>query len=890
VQSFTPLTVAISTTPSNCGQSNGGACATPGGGLGPYTYIWNDSAVTQAACMSGVPAGSYSVDVTDANGCVVTAVANINDITAPTLAVVSHTDLLCFGMANATATTTISGGVTPYNIIWTPGGQTVQNPTNFTGGVNTMTVTDAAGCVSAISVTILEPPAINHAIIALTNVSCFGACNGTATLSANGGTGALTYLWNDPAAQTTPSVSGLCAGNYNVLITDANGCTALDSLTIIAQPSTLAISSSAATNVTCFGNANGSITTTETGGTPFYTFAWTPAGGAAPVATGLSPGTYTLTVTDQNGCSTSQNWTITEPPLLTNASSFASATCSQANGSATITPAGGSPAYTYQWNDPAFQTTPTATGLMAGTYSVLVTDTHGCTTTQSYVVNDLSGPVIDTMTSTPVLCFSGSTGSATVVLTPGTGTLPLTYDWNPGSQVNSTATSLTAGTYSVIVTDANGCSATGVVAVTEPPLLQLFVSQNDTICYGDTTSVYATASGGSPAYNYFWVGASGAGFSGGGPHLVNPPATVMYTALVLDANGCSAGPLDMYVYVKPPLSVVASDTAICAGDAAMIWATGSGGAGAGYTYSWDNGSTNASQTVTPPGVTNYIVTVSDGCSAPASDTSTVSINPGSIGILQGLPTEGCDPLTVTFVGGSNNGVSYLWDFGDGHTGTGTNTSNTYTVAGTYDVTLTITTAAGCTTLIDSIDYVTVYPLPNAAFTATPNPVSSLSPFVSFFDQSTAAITSWSWNFGDVTTTADTSSAQNPVYQYPQAASNLVTLIVMNQYGCYDTAQAIVDVIDDFVFYAPNAFTPDGDGLNDVFLPKGIGFDFDTFNMMIFDRWGNLIYQQEEYGKGWDGRAKGGSEIAQIDVYVWKVSLKDNQGHPHKYIGHVSIVK
>lgn len=892
-QAFTPVVVTTSSTNSNCGQSNGGACAAASGGLPPYTYIWNDPTVTQAPCADSLPAGTYSVDVTDANGCLVTTVANINDISAPTVTIVSSTDLLCNGLTNGTATTSISGGVTPYSYFWTPGGQTIANPTNLGGGMHTITVTDAAGCVSSQSVTILEPPPINHAITSITNVSCFGICNGTATVAAAGGTGTLSFLWSDPASQTTLTAVGLCAGNYDVLITDDNGCTAMDSLTIIAQPSTLVISSSSFTNITCFGDNDGSISTTVTGGTPFYTFAWAPGGGSAPVANGLAPGTYTLTVTDQNGCITTQNWPITQPAMLTDTSSFTSATCSQANGTAMVAASGGTTPYIYQWNDPALQTTPTATGLLAGTYSVIVTDLHGCTITQNYTVNDLAGPVIDTVTSTPVLCYSGNTGTATVAIVAGTGTVPLIYDWNPGSQVNSTASGLTQGTYSVIVTDANGCSATGVVVVNQPPLLQLFVSMNDTICYGDTAQVYATASGGVPAYTYFWVGASGSGFSGAGPHMVIPTTTTLYSALVIDNNGCSAGPLDMYVVVKPPLSIIASDTAICAGDAANIYANAGGGNSGPYTYSWSNSINTQSQTVIPPAgsnITNYIVTVSDGCSTPVSDTSTVILNPGSIGALQGLPTEGCEPLTVSFIAGSNNGVSYTWNFGDGNLGTGSNTSNTYMNDGTYDVSVTITTAAGCTTIIDSLAYVTVFPAPDADFTASPNPVSSLSPFVSFTDISTITITNWNWNFGDLTTTSDVSSIQNPVYQYPGMGFNTVTLIVTNQFGCIDTATQVIEIIDDFVFYAPNAFTPNEDGVNDIFLPKGIGYDIETFKMLIFDRWGNLIYTTDDYRKGWDGRANQGSDVAQIDVYVWKVYLTDNQNHKHSYIGHVSIVK
>jgi gliding motility-associated-like protein len=896
-QAYTPVVVTTSSTNSNCGQSNGGACASASGGLAPYTYIWNDPTVTQLSCADSLPAGTYSVDVTDANGCMVTTVANINDISAPTVVIVSHTDLLCYGLSNGTAITTISGGVTPYTYLWTPGLQTVANPITLAAGVNTITVTDAAGCISSQSVNVLQPPAINHAIASVTNVSCFGICNGTATAVAAGGTGTLLYQWNDPAAQTTATASGLCAGNYMVTVTDANGCTASDPATIIAQPSSLAINSSIQTNITCFGDNDGSISTTVIGGTPFYTFSWSPAAGSAPVANALAPGTYTLTVADQNGCTASQSWTITQPALLTDTSSFTSATCSHANGTALVTAAGGTSPYVYQWNDPALQTTATASGLLAGTYSVIVTDLHGCTTTQSYVINDLSGPVIDTVTSTPVVCFGGNTGTATVAIVAGTGTSPLTYDWNPGSQVNATATGLTQGSYSVIATDANGCSATGVVTVNQPSLLQLFVSMNDTICYGDTAQVYATASGGSPAYNYFWVGASGSSFSGGGPHTVMPTTSTMYTALVLDNNGCSAGPLNMYIFVKPPLSIIASDTAICAGDAALIYGTTSGGNSGPYTYSWSNSIATQSQSVTPPAgstITNYIVTVSDGCSAPVSDTSTVTLNPGSIGVLLGLPNEGCEPLTVLFTAGSNNGVSYFWNFGDGNTGSGSMISNTYLNDGIYDVSVTITTAAGCTTVIDSIAYVTVYPNPTAAFTASPNPVSSLSPLVSFTDQSIpgtgATITSWNWDFGNPTSTTDVSTNQNPSYQYSGNGSNTVTLIVTNSYGCVSTVTEVVEVIDDFVFYAPNAFTPNGDGVNDIFLPKGIGYDINSFSLMIFDRWGNLIYTTDDYNEGWDGKANHGSEMAQIDVYVWKVSLTDNQKHMHKYIGHVSIVK
>ncbi|MBA3704941.1 MAG: SprB repeat-containing protein, partial [Bacteroidetes bacterium] len=403
-EAYTPLVVTTSTNNSNCGQGNGSACAVVSGGLAPYTYIWNDSAVTKISCATLLKSGSYNVDVIDANGCVKTQVANINDISGPTVNITSHTDLLCFGFNNATAITSISGGALPYSILWTPGGQTIANPTNLAAGVNTVTVKDNAGCSSSASVIILEPPAIVHSISGSINASCFNLCNGSAKIIAAGGTGTLTYLWNDPTLQTTITASNLCSGNYKVVIKDANGCTANDSV-VITKPTPLLVINSSTKNITCFGDNNGVITTTTSGGTPFYTYSWTPNISNNAFANSLSAGNYSLTITDLNGCSAAANWTITQPIALTDTSGFAAATCGKANGSALITPFGGTPPYIYQWNNPSLQTTSSIGNLFPGNYNVLVTDAHGCTVSKNYLIADKSGPTIDSVSSLPAVCF-----------------------------------------------------------------------------------------------------------------------------------------------------------------------------------------------------------------------------------------------------------------------------------------------------------------------------------------------------------------------------------------------------------------------------------------------------------------------------------------------------
>jgi gliding motility-associated-like protein len=888
LQPANPLVVSASITNSNCGQPNGGACAVVNGGFPPYTYIWNDSSVTQAACMANVHAGIYSIDVMDSIGCLTTTIISINDIFSPTVTVPTHTDLVCYGQTNGTATASISGGVGPYTEVWTPGGQTITNPINLAGGINTITVTDHAGCVSSVSVTIVEPPPINHAISAKTNVSCFGVCDGTATVSAAGGTGLLSYVWNNPSAQTSATATGLCAGNWKVTITDGNACSTIDSSTIITQPDSVSISTSTTTNLHCFSSNDGSITPTVIGGTPFYTFAWTPSGGNSTTANALAAGTYTLTVQDQKGCSTNRHWTLTEPALLTFTSSFTPTTCEQANGTATIVPTGGTTPYTYQWNDNSLQTTATASTLLSGTYNAVVTDSHNCITSNTFTVNDISGPVIDSIATTKALCFNGATGTATVALVNNTGTPPFTYLWNQGNQTTVTATNLAHGLYNVTVTDSNGCVVTGVASVEEPSLLQLFVSATDTICPGDTAQIYATAGGGTPAYTYSWIAPAGNGFNGSGPFIVMPAGSTVYTATLADNNGCNTGNIDISVFVKPSLTIAASDTTICPGDSVQISVTTTSGNSGAYTYSWDNGSTAQSQEVTPlAGVatTNYIVTVSDGCSS-ASDTSSVSTYPASITSFQATPSKGCEPLTISFTATSNNGVTYAWNYGDGSTGAESVASYTYHTPGVYDVILTVTTANGCTSVIDSLAYVTVYPNPTADFEVS----QAASPFLAFTDLSTVTITNWIWNFGDQASMVDTSTAQNPTYQYPAPGTDTVSLIVTNQFGCVDSITKGVEVIEIFEFYVPNSFTPDENGVNDIFLPKGVGYDVKSFFMIIFDRWGNLIFSTNDYQKGWNGKANHGTDVAQIDTYVWKIELTDNKGIRHKYMGTVTLLK
>ncbi|MBA3972205.1 MAG: gliding motility-associated C-terminal domain-containing protein, partial [Bacteroidetes bacterium] len=208
----------------------------------------------------------------------------------------------------------------------------------------------------------------------------------------------------------------------------------------------------------------------------------------------------------------------------------------------------------------------------------------------------------------------------------------------------------------------------------------------------------------------------------------------------------------------------------------------------------------------------------------------------------------------------------------------------------YTVTLTVTTALGCSSSITNNNYIDVYPTPTANFSTSPGTVTQTAPLVDFTDLSTGIINSWSWDF-DSPSGIFTDSLQNPSFSYNDTGVYTVELIVTNNFGCADTTYNLVEVLPEYTLYAPNGFTPfNNDGLNDTFMPQGVGIDPDNFEMLIYDRWGNMIYKTTDINEGWDGKANGGDKIAQIDVYVWKVITKDYKGDDHQYLGTVTIVK
>ena len=318
----------------------------------------------------------------------------------------------------------------------------------------------------------------------------------------------------------------------------------------------------------------------------------------------------------------------------------------------------------------------------------------------------------------------------------------------------------------------------------------------------------------------------------------------------------------------------------------MIPAGGSGG----FTFSWSpTGGTTALATGLCAGI--YTITVTDQNGCVRNDTAIVlqpaAPPPVSFSVND---SAGCENVCIQFSNTSPSAVSSSWNFGDNTTSIQTNPQHCYPNPGQYTVVLTITDGAGCTNSVSAPALITVYANPVASFTMGPQPTTILDPDICFTDHSSNDASTWYWNFDDPNNLAG-SNQPDPCHTYSDTGTYCAVLIVHNSYGCWSTITNCLKIQPYYTLYVPNAFTPNGDGKNDEFLPQGSTLDEDSYQLDIFDRWGKIIFRTSQWGRGWDGRVEGGGpQPVQIGVYVWKILVKDYTGQEHALTGHVSVIR
>ncbi|MBQ1730708.1 MAG: HYR domain-containing protein, partial [Bacteroidales bacterium] len=430
-----------------------------------------------------------TVTVRDQSGNETSTTVVLSIPNTPTIMVNSR-DVVCQGEM-AEATVAVTGGTAPYAYNWSDG--TTGATANLMVGSYVVTVTDSNGCSAEYSLSVLEsemPVLLLNADATVLTCST-QMSNITATVS--GGTAPYIYTWSN--GLTTDSIMVSNAGLYSVTLTDANGCEAMQSIVITEDVNAPMLSIVNNSNTTTLGCVNTEINLVATGGAAYI---WSNGVSTAENVI-TTVGTYSVTATGTNGCTAYETISITEVPGLTIAVNSNDIVCNGGTTEATVFVNGGTEPYVYNWNNG--MTTSTA-NLGAGYYIVTVTDSNGCSAEYSFAVTE---PEVfaASITSTSIQCYGESTGSATVTVTGGTA--PYTYNWGAISTQESTVTGLAAGTYSVEITDANGCNVTQSVTIDQPAMLDVYVTPSTTtICSGSSANIAATAMGGNPSYMYLW--------------------------------------------------------------------------------------------------------------------------------------------------------------------------------------------------------------------------------------------------------------------------------------------------------------------------------------------------------------------------------------------------
>ena len=528
-----PIIPAVTqVSPVNCfGGSDGCATVNASGGVGGYTYQWNNANMSTTQNVCGLSAGPVTVSVTDLNGCEVAGSINITQPTAVVLNV-TKTDVKCKGGNDGTATVVATGGSGGFTYNWSAGTTPTQSSTGgLTAGSVSVTVTDSHGCQTFGSIIIAEPATGVSANATQSVISCYSENKSVATVAATGGTPPYAYLWS-PGNIATQTINDISIGQYTVTVTDAGGCTATDQVDVVQyQAYNILIS---ATPPSCSGASDGQMNVVVlAGGDGNYTYQWSN-GQISDIITGLAGGaTYTVTVTDGHGCSGTMSRLLESPLAMQLTLAPTAPSCSgDDNGSATVTNvAGGTAPFGYQWDPSANnQTTAAANNLVAGTYIVTVTDASGCTVTGSTTVTEPMPLSIDfTVVSND--CFGYQNGSAEAVVSGGVPSF--TYLWSTGA-TSAKISDLPTAVYYVTVTDANGCSNLDSVLIAQPDSVDASLTINNVTCFGDKNgSIKVTPIGGTPPFTYSLDGENFYGSS-----TLIALAADDYTVYLKDAEGC----------------------------------------------------------------------------------------------------------------------------------------------------------------------------------------------------------------------------------------------------------------------------------------------------------------------------------------------------------------
>jgi gliding motility-associated-like protein len=722
----------------------------------------------------------------------------------------------------------------------------------------TYTVDAVAPCVPDVAdftITVLPDPLIDAG-------EDFAICDGDeCTLTGAGAGIGGTYVWDGGVTDGVAFTPGATA-TYVVTGTDANGCINTDDITVTVNP--LPAIDAGADFAVCDGDL---ATLTGTGAGIGGVYVWDGGVTDGVAFTPLATATYTVTGTDANGCVNTDDIEVTVNPLPAVDAGADFAVCD--GDLATLTGTGAGVGGVYVW-DGGVTDGVAFTPLATATYTVTGTDANGCVNTDDIEVTVNPLPLVEAGPDVAI-CLGDM-----VTLTGGGAGIGAGYVWTDGGVDGVPFSPDVTATYTVTGTDANGCVNTDEVTVTVNPLPVIDAGPDVAVCDGDPVTLTASGAGVGGVYAWDWGVTDGVAFV--------PLATGTYTVTGTDENGCVSTDAVLVTVNEIPAVSAGPDVEICLGD--MVTLTGSG-AGIGAGYLWTGGGIDG--VPFSPGVTaSYTVTGTDANGCFNTDDVMVTVHPLPLVSFTADELIGCAPLKVDFTA-LEPGAEFEWEFGDGGLGGGSSTSHTFLYTGVYDITLTITSSEGCVSSVTYNSYINVANTPVAQFSYSPYEIDITDTRV-YFSNSTIYADTYSWSFGDASPTSD---EVDPEHMYEPIGNRnyLVTLTATNENGCEDETEQVIYIKDVLLYHVPNAFTPDGDSFNESFKPQFVsGLDIYDYHLMIFNRWGEMVFESFNADWGWNGYY-GSEGLVDDGVYIWKMEFGETMSDKKHYVeGHVSVLK
>ncbi len=943
-----PTDIVLSGTTSNYngfevsgfGLNDGSIDLTVAGGIDSqvYTYLWSASnggtiptGQDDDEDLSGLTKGTYSVVVTDDNGCTETisfTLTEPNELVVSE-AIAQHKNVDCFGDSTGVIQIDITqGSVGPYDFTLSLGGTVVEttNTTallyrfeNLAAGNYTATVTDANGTEVVITNIVISQPASGLAASITTSsytgpngtfeLSCFGSNEGVIDVTLSGGTpfnqGLPTayydYIITNSSGTivatgqgTTINETNLNADTYNLNATDATGNCAVNEVIVLSEPNALSITTDVFQDMSCFQADDGAVSVSVTGGLGNYTYNWTKDGN--PFATtddlsALDAGQYLLVVEDTGNisCSISETYLINEPlGLQVSIDSTTDILCNGAStGAINITVGGGTPFtsvaadYQFNWVHDSGTTyiTEDLANIPAGTYDLTITDANGCQETLQAILTEPTAVVFNT-TKTDISCYDYNDGSITI--NPTGGVLPYQLTWSDLGN-GTTRTNLSPGTYTATIIDGNNCTYTENITIVDAPIFDIIGTKTDISCFGaNDGAIDLAVIGGVAPLVLSWNDDPTAGLQR------NNLGPGVYDVTITGADGCIQ--TETYV-IDEPLGIQASGVTTDAFDctdpnSGAIDLTVAGGT-LPLRFSWNNGATTEDLTAIPAG--NYAVTITDANGCQITENFTIiRQTPLAANVISTIEanctTKDVAQVNELFITGGFPPHTISWSYGNVDISDPTimrTSVNGNAVA-------TITDSIGCTTSV--IVPVDLLYLGDADFSMnssfyTDYNIWAINDAISFTNTSTADHLSYSWDFGD----GNTSTDENPIHAYVNEGTYQITLTVGYAYGCFYSVSYTIIVGRGYEIEMPNAFTPNNDGINDTFRPVYLGMK--EVKMEVYDTWGGLLYVESSTTNtfiGWDGTVDG--KAVENGNYIYQLTATARNDLAIQQSGPFTLIK